>query len=116
MIEAIPLRRRSALNDLLIAAFAVLANEIASHMGGCCCCDSWPWALPDPKFIAIKAHKKIQDELFEVYFRDFRGMKERLEIDYDHINLRASRQPMPHALPPAPAADIEAPADPAARE
>ena len=33
-------------NDLLIAAYAVVANEITNYSHfGCLCCATWPWAL-----------------------------------------------------------------------
>ena len=65
-------------NDFLLAAYAVVANDITNHK-------SWPYALPDPKPLAIDAHKKVQT-LFEVHFRDLPGMSERLRlIDYDQV-------------------------------
>ena len=79
-------------NDFLIAAYAVVANEFTHHR-------SWPWRLPDPKVLAITAHKKIQEQLFEVRFRDEPGMLRAIQVNYDQV-LGAA---------PAPAADIEAP-------
>ena len=56
----------------------MVANYITNHR-------LWPHALPDPKALAIDAHKKVQT-LFEVHFRDLAGMSERLRlIDYDQV-------------------------------
>ena len=88
-------------NDFLIAAYAVVANEFTHHR-------SWPWRLPDPKVLAITAHKKIQEQLFEVRFRDEPGMLRAIQVNYDQV-LGASRMSPPLAAAPAPAADIEAP-------
>lgn len=40
----------------------MLANEITTDK-------KWPWALPDPYDLAVKAHKKIQNKLLHVRFR-----------------------------------------------
>ena len=64
--------------------------------------------MPDPKVLAITAHKKIQEQLFEVRFRDEPGMLRAIQVNYDQV-LGASRMSPPLAAP-APAADIEAPA------
>ena len=88
-------------NDFLIAAYAVVANEFTHHR-------SWPWRLPDPKVLAITAHKKIQEQLFEVRFRDEPGMLRAIQVNYDQV-LGALRMSPPLAAARAPAADIEAP-------
>ena len=98
-------------NDFCIAAYAVVANEITNYSGLRCCCTAWPCALPDPKSVATKAHKKITEELFDVHFRDVPGVMEALRINYDQV-LNAAPAP----TPAAPAADPEAPADAASRE
>ena len=96
-----PLWNSAKENDFLIAAYAVVANEFTHHR-------SWPWRLPDPKVLAITAHKKIQEQLFEVRFRDEPGMLRAIQVNYDQV-LGASRMSPPLAAAPAPAADIEAP-------
>ena len=63
---------------------AILANELTTHKSGYCCFSrSWPWALPDPKLLAVRAHEKIQTQLFAVYFRDMPELHQALHIDYD---------------------------------
>ena len=54
------------------------------------------------------AHKKIQEQLFEVRFRGEPGMLRAIQVNYDQV-LGASRMSPPLAAAPAPAADIEAP-------
>ena len=43
-------------NEFLVAAYVMIANEITRD-------EKWPWALPDPHDLAVKAHKKIQNRL-----------------------------------------------------
>ena len=43
--------------------YAMVANEMTTDK-------NWPWRLPDPHTLAVKAHKKIQNQLFHVRFRD----------------------------------------------
>ena len=102
-------------DDLLIAVYVLIANEITTYSSGCCC-TSWPWALPDPQALAIVAHKKFEKQLLHAYFRDeslavdsdgyVRGMINRLRINYGPISPK----------PASSASDVEAPADPAPRE
>ena len=70
-------------NDFLVAAYSIVATEITNYSGRCCCFTAWPWRLPDPKVLAMNVHKRIQEQLFEVHFRDMPGMCERLKINYD---------------------------------
>ena len=55
-----------------------------------------------------RLNKKIQEQLFEVRFRDEPGMLRAIQVNYDQV-LGASRMSPPRAAAPAPAADIEAP-------
>ena len=104
-------------NAFLIAAYSVIVNEITSYSRGCF--TWWPLALPDPKKLAIDAHKKVEAELFEVHFRDTPQLLDRCRIDYDRVitKRRTSQESFAPAATPAPAAavpdstDPEAPAD-----
>ena len=91
-------------NDFLVAAYTMVANEITKDK-------RWPWALPDPHDLAVKAHKRIQNRLLHVRFRDNRKLMSSLLIDYDSgdENWRqyaaADKAPNSEAGPaPAPAA------------
>ena len=75
-------------DDLLIAACPLIANEITSHRS-IFCCVGWPWVLPDPQVLAIRAHKRIERELFDLYFRENpipgldKDLCKRIQINYD---------------------------------
>ena len=64
-----------ATNEFLIAVYVMIANEITLSR-------SWPWALPDPHDLAIEAHKKIQNRLMDVRFRENAELMSSLLIDY----------------------------------
>jgi len=72
-----------------------------------------PRGLPDPKLLAIKAHKAVQVQLFAVHFRDVPGMMNALQIDYDAIlagrYAPAASAPPPAALPTAAEKPVAAP-------
>ena len=53
----------------------MIANEITRDK-------KWPWALPDPHDLAIKAHKKIQNRLLDIRFRDNKKLMSSVLIDY----------------------------------
>lgn len=50
-------------------------NEITNY-------SKWPRALPDPSKLAVEVHKKIQNQLFHVRFRDNKPLMSSLLIDY----------------------------------
>ena len=62
-------------NEFLVAAYAMIANEITTNK-------KWPWALPNPNKLAEDAHKKIQNQLLHVRFRDNTKLMSSLLIDY----------------------------------
>jgi len=64
-------------NDFLVAAYAMIANEITTNK-------KWPWALPDPNKLAENAHKKIQNQLLHVRFRDNNKLMSSLLIDHNN--------------------------------
>jgi hypothetical protein len=91
-------------DGLLIAAYALIANEITHTR-------RWPWALPDPQTLSIIAHKKVEKQLLHVHFRDdginqdddgnTTGICKRLKINYGPYPIS------PKTDKPAPA-DMEA--------
>ena len=75
--EAAMIQKESAahINEFLVAAYVMIANEITRDK-------KWPWALPDPHDLAIEAHKKIQNRLMDVRFRENAELMSSLLIDY----------------------------------
>lgn len=74
-------------NEFLVAAYTMVANEITDQ-------PSWPWRMQNPHVVAVNAHKKIQNQLFHVRFRDNIRLMSSLLIDYTEgdIDLAALQQ------------------------
>ena len=89
------------------ACSGVIANEMTTDK-------KWPRALPDPHKLAVKAHKKIQNRLLHVRFRDNNQLMNSLLIDYSSgdedykqyadAESESKAGPAPASAAPAPAA------------
>ena len=104
--EAAMIQKESAahINEFLVAAYVMIANEITRDK-------KWPWALPDPHDLAIKAHKKIQNRLLHVRFRDNLKLMSSVLIDYEEDDLKYGEMRAAVDLLEAPYPDDEAGAD-----
>ena len=72
--------------------------------------------LPNPQVLAIRAHKRIETELIDLYFRENpivgleKDLCKRIQINYDSASANVDES-TDDAAPTSRAADVEAPAE-----